>query len=250
MITAAKFPPGSWLVWRLIHSSLSKHFDRVYFRMEHELTPEHLQRPMIICANHFSWWDGYVAALLQKQLKLDGYLMMEEAQLKRYFFFRWIGCFSVDREHPRAAMQSLHYAARLFAEKPSRMVWIFPQGVIRPNDARPLTFFTGAAHLSRLAAPAYLYPLASRIEYMAEQRPNLFISMGSPLLITKESSAQPEFLKQTTHQLETLVTAELDRLRADILSGELTNFTQLMHGRASANRIFDLFLLRKQMKRL
>ena len=71
--------------------------------------------------------------------------MMEESQLRRYFFFSWIGCFSVDRHHPRAAMQSIQYAAHLLKEHPGRMVWLFPQGEIAPNDRRPLVFFRGAA---------------------------------------------------------------------------------------------------------
>jgi chlorobactene lauroyltransferase len=247
MIVARKFPFGDWLVGRLIYSSLHKHFDRIYFRTRVRSVERHL--PIIVCANHFSWWDGYIAYLVEHYLKLDGYLMMEEAQLRRYFFFTWAGCFSVNREHARSAMQSIQYAARLLKVRPGRLVWLFPQGEIVPNDRRPLTFFSGAAHLARLTCPSLLYPLASRIEYMAEQRPDLYISLGAPMMVTEEMSREAGFLKRCTHQLETGVTAELDQLRDDIIACRRDDFTLLMHGQASTNRIFDSLLFRKQIAR-
>lgn len=249
MIPAHKFPLGERLVERLIDSSFRKYFDRIHFRIRGTFTDEQRKIPMIICANHSSWWDGYVALLVKRQLGVDTYLMMEEAQLRRYFFFRWVGCFSVDRQNARSAMQSLQYAGRLLKEKPGRMIWLFPQGEISPNDARPLTFFTGAAHLARMTTPSMLYPLAIRIEFLAEQRPDLFISLGEPLGLTEADGRIPGFLKSCTKDLEERVTAELDQLRADVIAGDYTSFTLLMQGKASTNRIFDKLLLRKEIKR-
>lgn len=204
---------------------------------------------MLMCANHSSWWDGYIAALVEHHLHLDGYLMMEEAQLRRYFFFSWIGCFSVDRHNTRSALQSLQYAAGLLKARPRRMLWLFPQGEIFPNDHRPLNFYNGTTYLARMTAPVLLYPVATRIEYLAEQRPDLYISLGEPLTITAEQTRERSFLKNCTHQLEEHVTAELDQLREDVINNHLEDFTLLMQGRASTNRIFDAVLLRKQMRR-
>jgi len=248
MIPARKFPLGEQLVWYLIKSSVRKHFDRVFFRMQGELSAEQRKLPMIICANHSSWWDGYAAALVMRHLKLDGYLMMEEAQLRRYRFFSWVGCFSVDRQDARSAMQSIHYAAALLKERPNRMVWLFPQGEISPNDRRPLVFFSGAIHLARLATPALLYPCGLRIEYLAEQRPDLYISLGQPLLVDAQTIKQPRFLQNYTHLLEEQVSAEIDQLHADVVASDYADFTRIMHGKASTNRLFDSFMLRKQMR--
>jgi chlorobactene lauroyltransferase len=249
MIPARKFPLGQKLVWWLIDSSFRKHFDRVFFRMRGERTDEQRALPVIVCANHSSWWDGYIATLVERLLGMDTYLMMEEAQLRRYFFFAWAGCFSVDRHNTRSALQSLQYAARLLKGRPGRMVWLFPQGEISPNDRRPLVFFNGAAYLARMTTPVLLYPVATRIEYLAEQRPDLFISMGQPLLVNAEDARTPGFLKHCTRQLEELVTAELDQLRADIIASDLSSFTRIMRGRSSTNRIFDAALFRNQIGR-
>ncbi len=249
MIPAHKFPLGEKLVWRLIDTSLHQHFDRIFFRLRTDFTDEQRALPIIICANHFSWWDGYIAALIARYLKLDGYLMMEEAQLRRYFFFSWIGCFSVDRQNARSAIKSVQYAADLLKGHPRRMVWLFPQGEIAPNDRRPLEFFSGAAHLARLSAPVRLYPLAARIEYLAEQRPDLYISLGEPLLVGEKELQTPSFLKSYTKKLQGCVTEELDQLRADVIASDYSSFTQIMRGWASTNRLFDAALLRKQITR-
>jgi 1-acyl-sn-glycerol-3-phosphate acyltransferase len=249
MIPAYKFPLGEKLVWRLIDSSLRKYFDRILFRTRTAPTEEQAALPMIICANHSSWWDGYVATVVERALGVDGYLMMEEAQLSRYFFFRWAGCFSVDRHNTRSALQSLQYAAKLLKERPGRMIWLFPQGEILPNDRRPLVFFNGSAYLARMTAPVLLYPLAIRIEYLAEQRPDLFISLGQPLLVKPGEADTHGFLKGCTKLLEERVTAELDALRADVIAGDLSSFRVLLQGRSSTNRIFDTLLFRKQIRR-
>ncbi|GCF11145.1 lysophospholipid acyltransferase family protein [Dictyobacter arantiisoli] len=248
MLTATKFPLGEKLVWLLIRTSLRKHFDRIFLRMQTPVTAAERTRPIIICANHSSWWDGYVAALVERYLHLDGYLMMEEPQLKRYFFFRWIGCFSVNRQNARSAIQTIQYAARLLKEKPGRMVWLFPEGEISRNDHRPLIFFSGAAHIARLAAPALIYPAAIRIEYLAEQHPDLYISLGEPLQIGEEELQMRGFLKNYTKELECKVTRELDQLKADVVAGADQDFIQILRGRTSTNRIFDAALLRKQIK--
>lgn len=249
MIPARKFPLGQRLVHALIDRSFRKYFDRIYFRSRFEPMQEQQQLPLVICANHSSWWDGYVATLVERHFGLDGYLMMEEAQLSRYFFFAWAGCFSVNRQQVRSALQSLQYAGKLLKDHPNRFVWMFPQGEIEPNDHRPLTFFNGAAYLARQVSPALLLPAAIRLEFLGEQRPVLFISLGQPLAVSPEVAHTPNFLKHQTRRLEECVTAELDALHQDIIDGRYQDFTLLMKGKASTNRIFDTFLLRKQIGR-
>ena len=80
-----------------------------------------------------------------------------------------------------------------------------------------------------------------------EQRPDLFISVGEPIVIKAEEAQARGFLKQCTKQLEDLVTLELDQLRNDVLATDFSSFTQIMHGKSSTNRIFDAVLFRKQI---
>lgn len=104
--------------------------------------------PVIVYANHSSWWDGHLAMFLNEECwHLDGYVMMEEKQLARYRFFTHVGGFLIDRQEARSAMRTLDYAAQLMSAQPGRVLLLFPQGEILANDARPLSFFNGTAHL-------------------------------------------------------------------------------------------------------
>src|SRR5215210_7489129 len=57
--------------------------------------------PLIIYANHSSWWDGLVAFQISFQCGLDSYIMMEEKHLKKLRLFRKLGAFSIVRENAR-----------------------------------------------------------------------------------------------------------------------------------------------------
>src|SRR5947207_2928655 len=130
---ANKNPPGEWLVNHLlILPAARRAFAGVYvyahpdaLRMRGRGCP----LPVIFCATHAGWWDGYMAAIINRKVfKHDGYLMMEEASLKRVPFFTWTGVFGVDRDNPREALASIEYSFQLLAGGPGRAVWIFPQG--------------------------------------------------------------------------------------------------------------------------
>jgi 1-acyl-sn-glycerol-3-phosphate acyltransferase len=97
--------------------------------------------PMIIYANHSSWWDGLVIFEVLSKFKFENYVMMEEKQLRKLRFFRLLGAFSVVRENPREAIKSINYAVKMLSEKTNCTLLIFPQGEILPSDVRPMRFF-------------------------------------------------------------------------------------------------------------
>jgi hypothetical protein len=57
-------------------------------------------------------------------------------------------------------------------------MWLFPQGEMLPQDRRPLKFFSGIAKLAEKIANVNLVPVCFRYEFLMEQRPEVFISIG------------------------------------------------------------------------
>jgi 1-acyl-sn-glycerol-3-phosphate acyltransferase len=57
--------------------------------------------PVLVVANHTTWWDALVA-LYASELLLgcDGYALMDAANLRRVPFFRRVGAFGVDLDDP------------------------------------------------------------------------------------------------------------------------------------------------------
>lgn len=165
----------------------------------------------------------------------DAYGIMEERQLKRYGFFRRVGMFSIDRESPRSAMRSLEYASDLL-RRTGRVLWLFPQGDIRPNDLRPIECYSGTSHLIRLLGDCTLLPVAFRYELLGEERPIALGRFGNPERITEKNI--PGIRDLTAHIAER-ITVEADRLRDDVLGEHLEEYTTILAGKHSIDRRWD-----------
>jgi len=83
--------------------------------------------PVLLLANHISWWDGFWAMYLNlKVLHRKFHFMMLESQLKKHWYFNHSGGFSV-RRNSRSIIESLDYTSELLSD-PKNMVLLFPQG--------------------------------------------------------------------------------------------------------------------------
>jgi 1-acyl-sn-glycerol-3-phosphate acyltransferase len=224
------------IYWALVRWAVWAHFDRVWLKVEGPL-PHPADGPLLIYPNHPSWWDGYMCFLLTRMVlrgRFEAYMMMEEPELRRYRFFTWAGCFSVDRRDPRSAARSVVYISRLLAARRARALVIFPQGTLTPNDRRPLEVYAGAAHVGRRAGGATLWPIALRYEFRGEQRPEAFIRAGPA------HHAPPEAdVRALTAEIAQRLTVAADSLRDEVAEGRLDGYRVLLRGRAGVNRVWD-----------
>ncbi|MFN2453580.1 MAG: lysophospholipid acyltransferase family protein [Pyrinomonadaceae bacterium] len=180
--------------------------------------------PLLLYANHSSWWDGLVMFQIARACELDLYAMMEERQLREYPFHRKLGAFSVVRERPREALKSLSYAAGLLRGT-TRALLIFPQGVTAPNDTRPLKFYTGAARIIKRIGEVDALPVALRYEFLDDFRPQIFARIGTAQRIRPAPDFNAKGL--TLNFAETLAST-LDQIRADVLAGNFWDYEELV----------------------
>lgn len=224
---------GELLVFWLGRRGLWKAFRAVRFRAAGPLpaSPDRLTEPLIFYANHNTFWDGYLAHVLFRQVYgLEGYLMMDLQQMRRFKFFSWAGVFSVDRANGRQAMRSLDYIAGELQGGPGRALWIFPQGEISPQERRPLGFQSGLARLIRRVGPCYVYPVAVRYEFFTQSQPEFLISVGEARHFTGQEKPDHRALAA---ELEQTLQTELDRLKADVNSLNLADFITIIRGKSS-----------------
>ncbi|KAB8141926.1 glycerol acyltransferase [Chloroflexia bacterium SDU3-3] len=234
-IPARHWRLGEELVYRLlIEWPTRRSFSRVWLKLDGPL-PHPADGPLICAMNHVSWWDGYAAMLLQRKLlrrTFQPYLMMDVRQLRRYQFFTWLGVFSVDLEDREQARRSVAYIARRLAERRDRVLWIFPQGEILPNDQRPLRIYPGVATVAQRAGGARIWPVALRYEFRNEQRPELFIRCGPP-------HAAPAGERAALRDVRASLTAQVDALRDEVNAGQTQGYRLLMGGIPGINRLSD-----------
>jgi chlorobactene lauroyltransferase len=219
---------------RINRSMLKKHFHGLQCSGLEHVRALDRSLPIILFGNHSCWWDGLIEFYLGRNvLGVDAYLMMEERQMRRYRFFRWIGAFSVDRSSAREGVRSLRYAAELFTAS-GRALWIYPQGVMLPNDVRPLAFSTGLVRLLEMLPRAQLVAFAHRYEFLKDQRPDAFVAFAPPRLVEGVTEG-----KSLLPVLQAELTALLDRLKGEIVDGRLEQYTTVLRGTISTNEGWD-----------
>jgi chlorobactene lauroyltransferase len=238
---ANKNPVGNWVVYTLLlKRGLKQAFGGVYARIDPVALS--LRRkapyPLIFCLTHSGWYDGHIAAILNERIfKHDPYLMMEEPNLARYWFFTWAGVFGIDRDEPRNALASIEYITDILAKGKNRALWMFPQGTMRHPDERPLKLFGGVANIVRRIGKCAILPVAIRYDFMMDQAPDAFVRIGPPIVIDPGDSAPGS--RQLTEQLREAMEAQADRLHTEISAYNKVGYKLILVGRGSINRKWD-----------
>jgi|SRR4030095_8204207 len=218
-----------------IKKLLKKHFYSIHLAGGENLAKINSSLPVILYANHSNWWDGFIAYLLtNKKLNADDYLMMDIEQMRKYSFFKYVGVFSVNRNEPKEAVESINYAADLL-KGTKKYLWIFPQGIMQHQDTRPVKFYSGITRIAEKIGEVNLVPVAFRYEFINEQRPEVFIQIGEPDAANNNISDT----KQYTGYLQEKLTRYLDELKQCVLENGPEKFEIIFKGNHSRNKTFD-----------
>lgn len=203
---------------------LKRNFHSFNVQNLHELKFSDKSVPLIIYANHSSWWDGLILFELLKSNDFDSYVLMEEKQLKKYRLFRKLGAFSIVRENSRKSIESLNYAIKVLSEGRNKTLLIFPQGEIFSNDKRPLEFFNGLAFLVERLKNSAIIPCSIRLEFIQNFKPEIFVKFGTPEYFPQTKKFKR---KSLTKQFEGQLTKNLDLLKSDIIENKLDDFQKI-----------------------
>jgi 1-acyl-sn-glycerol-3-phosphate acyltransferase len=242
-LNATPFPPSEslhppspvalWLFERYLRREARRHFSAVHWtRATHEGPGS--SPPTILVANHTNWWDGFLAFLVTRALRLEFRILMEAQHLARYRAFLRLGALPLDRRRARASYADLEAAASHL--RPGVGLWIFPQGSRRP-PAEPVTGCErGAAHLIlRHKGPVRLCPVAFRYTFFGEQLPEAFALVGDTWTPETAGLDRASLMTDIERRLGKTVSA-LDVL----LEGErIDAFQPLVPGRLSVNKRLD-----------
>ena len=178
--------------------------------------------PLIVYANHGSFWDGFVAHQVSRAGRWDGYCMMEERMLARYRFLARLGAFSIRRHDARSTLETFRYARRLL-RRPHGTVFVFPEGELHPVPTLPLVLERGIEVLARHAG-ARCAPLAIRYVFLEDERPDVLLAIGEP--------HPPAALPEMKTRLEALLEAVLE-------ARGTRGFRPLVRGRRSVAARWD-----------
>lgn len=158
-------------------------------------------RPLLLAANHVSWWDGFVLREVQRALRPRApmYTVMSARELARFPYFRRMGVVGVDGSSPASVAAAVRWLRGEVRANPDAVIVFFPQGRIWPSHRRPLGFQRGVEVFARRLG-ALVLPVGLHAEPLASPSPAFFVSAGQPV----ESPSADE--------LELGVEAELDAI--------------------------------------
>ena len=146
-----------WLFLRSLRRGLAG----VYVRGERAA----LAPGTMLAINHHSWWDAYLAWYLARRAGAPLAALMDDAQLRRFPFFRHHG--AIDATRPRELARRVRGGA---------LGVVFPEGEMFPPGP-PHALAPGVVRVARWAG-APVHPVALRVVARGLPRPEAFLSIA------------------------------------------------------------------------
>jgi 1-acyl-sn-glycerol-3-phosphate acyltransferase len=234
---AREIPPISAVTMRffqrIVRAYFRRHFRSVMVQQAERLAE--IEGPLIVYANHSSWWDPMVSILLAQTLLPDRkhYAPMDAAALARYPILRKLGIFPVEMGSARGAAQFLRTSRAILAA--GGVVWITPQGrFVDPRETK-LEFKQGLGALAIRSRGATLLPLAIEYAFWDERLPETLLRFGRPVRINSEESSE-----RATWQLEAALAVVMADLKEASMGRDAGAFRVLLRGGRGAGGFYGL----------
>lgn len=132
-------------------------------------------KPVLVIANHISWWDGFwTVHLILKVFHRKFHFMMLEDQLRKERILSLTGGFSI-KKGSRSIIESLKYTIELLSDK-RNLVLLFPQGKFTSIYDPSFQFEKGLERIiQEVNGKAQIFFQANLIDYFSHKKPSLFI---------------------------------------------------------------------------
>jgi len=220
---------------RIVRGYFRRHFRAVRIAGASRLSGVAPGTPLIVYANHSSWWDPMVCVLLAHRLlpHRKHFAPMDAAALERYAVLKRVGIFPVEMNSARGAAQFLRTGLQLLAG--DAVLWITPQGRFADPRERPLVFKPGLAKLAHRAGPGcVVLPLAIEYTFWDERLPETLLEFGAPVLVGDSS---PEDLAS---QLPQALEGVQNSLREKAMARNPLQFDLLADGTAGTGGWYEV----------
>jgi len=191
--------------------------------------------PLIVLANHPSWWDGVAFLLLRRALFPDRrmFIPMEAAALARYPFMARIGVFGVE-PGSRGAVGFLRTAEHVLSA-PAQMLWMNAPGRFVDVRERPVPLAAGVVRLPELAPHAWVMPLALEYPFWNERAPEMLAAFGAPIAAVELNALDRA---ARAGRIATAIGDTADRLAADAMAREPSRFVTVAAGQEGMGGLY------------
>lgn len=235
-----------WVANQFFYGMLENRFFALRYKGEENFYKRDENIPTIAFAPHTNWWDGIVGYNITRRIfGKEIRLMVEE--LNRFPLLRRGGAFSVNKKSPQASMKALQYSVDVI-EDLGNILYIFPQGIIKPPNFRPMEFQTGLAYIAQKAAKKYdkvnLVPIGVNYFFLRADKPEVMVEIGEVITLENDKTDRKEYSEFLAKSLEKLC----DKQNADIAEGNLKGYKTLFQQKLKWYRKIEQRLKKIEIK--
>jgi 1-acyl-sn-glycerol-3-phosphate acyltransferase len=168
-------PKNNKVIHWLFHHYIMRIIRANFHGVKYNAIDVSADKSVLLLANHFGWWDGFVMYYLNHKLfKKKFHIMILEDTVRKVWFLKYMGAFSIVK-NSRQMIASLNYAAELL-KTPGNLVLIFPQGRLYSNFVDTIHFEKGLSRVTRgNESKAECIFAASFIENFEHKKPGINI---------------------------------------------------------------------------
>ena len=171
--------------------------------------------------------------------------MVEE--LNRFPLLRRGGAFNVNKKSAQASMEAIKYSVEILGDS-NNILYLFPQGIIKPPNHRPIEFQTGLTYIAEKAAKKYgkvaLMPVAVNYMFLRDNRPEVLVEMGELIELDNDKPNRKEYTEYLAKTLEALC----DKQFRDISNGQFQGYETLFQRKLKWYRRIEQRLKKIEVK--
>jgi 1-acyl-sn-glycerol-3-phosphate acyltransferase len=193
--------------------------------------------PLLVFANHPSWWDPLMAMLLcDRCLPQRSYFAPIAAEmLEKYRVFAHLGYFGVELNSTRGAAAFLRKANAILQE-PGASLWLTPEGRFADPRDRGVPLMPGLAHLANGLTHGTVLPLALEYTFWEERLPEMLTCFGEPIEVSAGNGLNKA---QWQDRLRAALRRTQDELAELVIDRDARAFSVLIRGGRGAGAIYD-----------
>ncbi|MDD3436727.1 MAG: lysophospholipid acyltransferase family protein [Candidatus Gastranaerophilales bacterium] len=217
-----------WVANRFFYGMLENRFFALRYKNEENFFARDTQVPCIAFATHTNWWDGILAYNICRRI-FDKEIRLMVEELNRFPILRRGGAFPVNKKSPQASMRALQYSVDVIGDL-NNILYIFPQGIIKPPNFRPIEFQTGLAYIAQKAVKKYgkvnLIPLGVNYCFLRADKPEILVDVGEVITLDNSKIDRKEYTEFLAKTLEKLSDKQISEIAEGNLTGYKTLFQQ------------------------
>ncbi len=230
-----------WFLWYCRVFMLKSNFHAVRIAADGlpPATADLGDRPLVMYANHPSWWDPVLGLLLMQRFYADRphYAPIDAEMLQKYGVFKRMGFFGVEQHARRGAVTFLRVSSRIL-KQPSSAMLITPTGQFADPRDRSTPFQGGLGHLAERMSDGVLLPLAMEYTFWNERYPEALVRFGEPVWSVAHAGLGHQ---QWTEMLQQRLHATQDALAQASIRRDPGGFQTLSRGAAGIGGLYDLW---------